>query len=884
MADTYTVKRGDTLSGIAQSQLGSASKYKQLAAINGISNPNLIYVGQIIKLTNSGGTSSTTKSTDKAIIKSFGLQSNVDNTLFAIWEWTRSNTENYQLEWQYYTAEKYWFVGNDSTTNYKYSTFSIPANASSIRFRVKPISQKKTVKNKDGSTYETTYWTAKWSDWKKFNVSAVPPEAPSAPSVEIDGYKLTASLENITSNAASIKFQVVKNDATKPFLTYTVPIKTSAASYTCTVDAGAKYKVRCQAIRGNLTSEWSSYSSNIDSVPAIPSGITTCRANSETSVYLEWSSVKNATSYDIEYTTEKRYFDGSNQTTTETGVTLTHYEITGLTSGDEYFFRVRAVNGKGTSGWSGIKSTVIGKAPSAPTTWSSTTTAIVGDPLILYWVHNSEDGSSQSYAELELTINGTAKTYTIKNTTSEEEKDKPSSYSVQTSTYTEGTKILWRVRTSGITNTYGEWSIQRTVDVYAPPTLQLSITDSEGSSLETIETFPFYISGLAGPNTQAPIGYHVTISSNETYVTVDSIGNEQTVSAGDSVYTRQFDTTEALLVEMSANNLDLENGMEYTVTCIVSMNSGLTAESSTTFTVSWSEERYTPNAEIGVDDEAFTAVIRPYCEETTISLYKVEYSSDVYTKTTEKVDSAYGTEVENAVTTTGETVFYGTTADGADIYYCEVESTSLVTGVTLSVYRREFDGAFTELAKGLENSNSTFITDPHPALDYARYRIVATTTSTGAVGYYDVPGRPVGGTAVIIQWDEEWSTFDTTGNEDPLVQPPWTGSFLRLPYNIDVSDQNSLDVELVKYVGRKRPVTYYGTQLGETSSWSVEIPKSDKETLYALRRLAIWTGDVYVREPSGSGYWANISVSFSQKHLEVTIPVTLELTRVEGGV
>lgn len=43
-------------------------------------------------------------------------------------------------------------------------------------------------------------------------------------------------------------------------------------------------------------------------------------------------------------------------------------------------------------------------------------------------------------------------------------------------------------------------------------------------------------------------------------------------------------------------------------------------------------------------------------------------------------------------------------------------------------------------------------------------------------------------------------------------------------------------------------------------------------------------GDVYVREPSGSGYWANISVSFTQTHCELTIPVTLNITRVEGGV
>ena len=43
-------------------------------------------------------------------------------------------------------------------------------------------------------------------------------------------------------------------------------------------------------------------------------------------------------------------------------------------------------------------------------------------------------------------------------------------------------------------------------------------------------------------------------------------------------------------------------------------------------------------------------------------------------------------------------------------------------------------------------------------------------------------------------------------------------------------------------------------------------------------------GDVYVREPSGSGYWANVSVSFSQTHCETVIPVTLNITRVEGGI
>ncbi|WP_099206010.1 LysM peptidoglycan-binding domain-containing protein [Scatolibacter rhodanostii] len=46
--DTYVVQSGDTLGGIAEKH---GTTYQKLAEINGISNPNLIYTGQVIKLT-----------------------------------------------------------------------------------------------------------------------------------------------------------------------------------------------------------------------------------------------------------------------------------------------------------------------------------------------------------------------------------------------------------------------------------------------------------------------------------------------------------------------------------------------------------------------------------------------------------------------------------------------------------------------------------------------------------------------------------------------------------------------------------------------------------------------------------------------------------------
>ena len=878
---TLLVEAGDTLSEIAQDYFGGVSKTDQLAALNNITNKDLIYIGQTIELTGSSSSSSGSTNASAATINQFGLQSNSDGTLFATWSWSMGNTDHYETEWCYDTGDSVWFIGSKSSTEDKQSTYSIPSNAKKVRFRVKPVSKTYTTNNK-----ETSYWTASWSTAKTYDTSNLPPTKPKTPDVEIEQYKLTASIDNINAselNATGVQFQIVKNDTTI-FKTGKANINTSVnfVSYSCTVTAGAEYKVRCRTYRGNIYSEWSEYSGNEKTIPAAPSGISSIKATSETSVYLSWPAVTAAESYDIEYAVKKDYFDRTDQTTTKSGIELTYYELTGLESGEEYFFRVRAVNTKGHSAWTEIQSVAIGKDPSAPTTWSSTTTVITGEKLTLYWVHNSEDNSSQTYAELELYINGLKETHTIKNSTEEDEKDLTSSYVIDTTKYVEGTVIQWRVRTAGVTKVYGDWSIQRTVDIYAPPTLELSVTDSNNNHIDILESFPFAVSALAGPNTQVPIGYSLTVSANEVYTTVDFMGNPKTVNKGENVYSRYFDISEKLTVTLSASDLDLENNISYTVSCVVSMDSGLTAESSVDFTVAWADVQYTPNAEISLDSETLVTHIRPYCEEYTLVRYKVTNTYYLYTKTDEEIGSVYGTLVEGAKTDTGEQVYFGTTEDGTTLYYCEVLYGTRIDGVTLSIYRREFDGSFTELATGLDNMNNTFVTDPHPALDYARYRVVAITKSTGAVSFYDVPGYPVGEKAVIIQWDEEWTNFDVT-NEDEMEQPPWSGSLLKLPYNIDVSDKHSSDVSLVEYIGRKHPVSYYGTQLGESSTWNVDIEKSDEETLYALRRLAVWMGDVYVREPSGSGYWAHISVSFSQTHCEMVIPVTLDITRVEGG-
>ena len=878
---TYTVERGDSLWWIA-SNYGSSiagnsinAKIDTLVQLNGIKNRNLIYVGQVLKLSDSGsGSSSSGSSVSTAqtqpVVNAFGLQAanttaGKNRAMYAAWTFSRGNTKNFKYRWFQYKNGK-WIIGNEGTTTgadpvYCYSEWTANAAATKVQFQVIPIP----TTHKDSNNNNVDDWTgAQWSVTKEYDFSNNPPLTPPTPSVSITDLTLTVSISNIVASeldAVSVKFNIVKDNSAS-IHTSPLPVKinqtSNYVSHQYIVTPGSKYTVRaCSVNSKGKESGWSGFSSEAETKPSAPSQITTYRRNKRSdgsvSAYLEWTAVANATKYKIEYTTVREDFEtaSNNIKSVETENARTSIEITGIETGYDYFFRVKAVNSVGESDPTDIVVIPIGTSPAAPTTWSSASSAFVGESMSLNWTHNPTDNSRQSYAQLSLKVNDNDwVSFVFENTTNETSGEttdesaftygKAISYKgqlhveINTSYSTlKNAKIQWKVRTAGVTDQFSDtaWSVERTIYIYEMPTLNLSMTSDiagTGDIITTLTSFPFYIRGVVSLESygiQRPIGYHLRIVSKGQYQTVDDTGRTVTVNPGDAVYSKYFDTTSALVVEMSANNVDLESGISYTVYCTADMSSGLTVDQSHDFTVSWADVAYTINAEISVDTDAYTALITPYC-----------YDSN----------------------------------------------NELVENLTLSVYRREYDGQYTQIASGIPN-NGTSVTDPHPALDYARYRLVAKDTTTGAISFYDMAGYPVGGTAVIIQWDEEWSTFDVM-DETSVEGPSWSGSMLKLPYNIDVTDKRATEVSFVEYAGRKHPVSYYGTQVGETSSWNMSIPKKDKETIYALRRLSLWSGDVYVREPSGMGYWANVNVSFSQKHTEVTVPVTLDITRVEGGV
>ena len=368
---TYvTVEKGDTLPQIAADYAGGYSQYKTLAAINNISNPDLIYVGQKIYLTkeaaSGSGSASSSSNSLKAVVQHFGLQSNSNNTLFAMWSWNKptNETDSYKVSWEYLTENGMWFSGNSSSVSVdsdnpsasKQSTYSIPSNAKKVRFKVKPIS--KTYKKND---VDTTYWTASWSSYSIYNVEDYfPLTTPDVPSIEIDKFKLTATLTNIDIDGAThIEFQVlsVTGGASKVFATQKAAISNARASFTFSITAGSEYQVSCRAYQRTPKrySDWSKYTDLKGTIPSTPTKIKRIEAMSSTSVQIWWDEVANADGYVIEYTTNKLYFDTSvNVSSVTINEKKTTALIPGLDDGNRYFFRLKASNENGDSGWSAI--------------------------------------------------------------------------------------------------------------------------------------------------------------------------------------------------------------------------------------------------------------------------------------------------------------------------------------------------------------------------------------------------------------------------------------------------------------------------------------------------------------------------------------------------
>lgn len=803
-----------------------------------------------------------------------------------------SKVDCYEVEWWYTTGVGVAFNGGTITVNKGdkvgtklYSvTFSPPEAALKVRCKVKTTAKKRKVNNKD-TAYDLGKYTTDYgpgpggTNWFVYETK---PSDLSAPSMVMeDGYAIaSATIPESALYTTHVEFQIYQYNSGWKLYKKSNLLKLGAtmrASFKQSVTKGYNYKARIRGYyeKGKIYGEWSTFYPDDDGLRSNPSAPTNVKASgaSDTSATITWNVVKSATSYTVEAAQEIKYFDSSTETKTMTVTADVHHaEFTGLETGKTWYFRVKATNETGDSDWSGdssasgktkLASVILGSKPSAPTTWSDSVTAKYDESVFLNWTHNTADGSKQTKAEIQIIVNGggpynmtvtgDCSRFELPTSGSKlEERQASSSTDYLTKNIKENATVIsdmlhdshitghtyiinWKVRTYGIDTTkQSPYSIEREINVYEEPTVTINTVEDPYDTIQQVTGYPIEFKMIASPIEQKNIGFHLSISAKTTYEYTNESGEESTILKGTEIYStyiqnpRNFSEIE---YELEANSVILKRGEAYDVKVTASFGSGLTAKDSIVIVPVWQAGSLDGNFELlGLyDKDKYSMALKP---------------------------SYIG-------------------SDGLHVKDCLID-----------VYRIGYDRSLTKIADNIPGNSDTWVIDSHVSLNLARYRLTVMSTITGEVDFDDITVDDYDGEkAIIIQWNEQFSSEvgDTSVPDNERFDDSANSSLLYLPYNIDISPSQSRDRELVKYIGREHPVSYYGTQKDETATWSTVIPKSDEDTLYKIRQLANYVGDVYVREPSGMGYWASIEVKYDIKHRELTIPVTFTISRVEGS-
>ena len=773
-----------------------------------------------------------------------------EGTVIAQWKFnTGSTTDHFNIYWEYWnTTNGVWVLSNGSSSSVPTSSYETkdgvrwfqttwsPSGAAEtstkLRIYVDPI-PKSGSSWRHGGVYSTPITNPKWT-----NAHGEALEAPSV-STEWVGDQVRLNVGTAPALVGAVAwYRSVDGGAFSKIIESapTVPVTVTPA------DGHWHYYAAAWRLAGEKTmGEMSLPTEGFCGRPLRPTKLTarlaSCNAE-EGSVRLDWEDHGEVgDKYLVEWSEDPSAWDDhadveSDESDGSPSGGSGWRTIGGLEPGKTYWFRVRRGESDaedayewsdyacvGTNGKVLQVSCVVGTVPTAPTLGTVPATAAADEGLRLSWTHNSEDGSAQTAYQLQAYVNG-AWTDVSTGAADMYHTVVPSQIG-----FTDGSTMQWRVRTKGGLDTgsssdWSPWSATGSVGVWAKPAATIAVAAS-------VDALPLAVSIDVGATAagNAPTRYWMQVRADEAYEVTGPDGEPTWVAYGESVWSGEAVpgdegcTTGGWSVSLGAADIRLAPGASYEVTGGCFTAQGLRSEA-------------TPATFVA----ALTQGIVDGCDAT-VTFDRSTLSATIMPTCTD------GPEGE------------------------------LVGGVTLSVWRLDVSGNVL-VASGLANDGEAACLDPHPTFGGCTYRVVATEASTGAQGASDVyADTPAPG--IVIQWGESW---DLVGGEASR-----SGGMLVLPYNVAVEEQWSKESSLNEWAGRKSPVSRYGTHLGRTATWSCVLNKWDgRDQSDAVRRLAAWMGDAYVREPYGTGYAAHVDVTrLGTRYDSSAVEVTLTVTMVE---
>lgn len=701
------------------------------------------------------------------------------------------------------------------------------------------------------------------------------------------GFTCDVGIDDVNSAVPGVYQEVYleKHSATgleNYILIGTVPNGSASKTITSTEDltgeSGYSIHVRNVTADGSsMVSDYDSYTTSMPTAPVLNSVVNTTTSGK---VYLSWTnSWTDATGMIIAWTDDPdNWMSNEDPQTYEIEEVAANWFITGLETGQLWYFRVRAVRDVGgnetKSPWSNEVSIDLASAPAVPVL-NLSEEAITEDGMVTaYWSYVTTDGTGQIAGSIvEATYSGGVWTYgrSVGSTTTAQHID----IYAKDWGWTNGSTVYLALQTRSGSGGQSEYSTPVELHIAETPTVTITTT-----SLSASETMTEHFLGDGVTDT------FVCANSATATPTVLVEGVAATVSSysGSSVtLTAAPDDGDEVVITYTTTDNNILDALPLTAT--VTTTNSATLSVAIERTVAYRMDRPDGTVTDGAIGETVYVETREAEASNSISINASDLlgklgrlDDGAFYDLVATVESSYGQSVETRVSfkvhwshqAWEPTVTFVTDTTNYIARITPVAGADYVSGDTCDIYRLSVDQP--ELVYSGANFGTEYV-DPYPAFgEFSGYKVVTVTENQD-----------------YITEDNEFAEYDTTQDEnttytqlDPqTLVIDFDGDRIELPYNITLSNAWSKDFQRTSYLGGHVAGDHNKTVLMDLNAGSVFVRGLDGVDDVKMRALSRYAGICHVRTPDGSSFAADVQVTEGQAYNTRVITYTLNIQKVD---